>query len=49
MVSFLIFSRLLYGWPNTYTLTKAVAENILKSYVDRMPMCVVRPGLGRST
>ncbi|CAB0001195.1 unnamed protein product [Nesidiocoris tenuis] len=44
-----ITDKLLYGWPNTYTLTKAVAENILKSYVDRMPMCVVRPGLVIST
>ncbi|KAF6206583.1 hypothetical protein GE061_017817 [Apolygus lucorum] len=44
-----ITKNLLCGWPNSYAFTKAVSENLLKAYVDRMPMCVVRPGLIIST
>uniref|UniRef100_A0A0A9XQ07 Fatty acyl-CoA reductase n=2 Tax=Lygus hesperus TaxID=30085 RepID=A0A0A9XQ07_LYGHE len=44
-----ITKHLLCGWQNSYTFTKAVSENLLKAYVDRMPICVVRPGLVIST
>ncbi|KAJ2943420.1 hypothetical protein O0L34_g12229 [Tuta absoluta] len=34
---------LLQEWPNTYTFTKAVAEELLKSQSHGLPVCIVRP------
>eukprot|EP00102_Acyrthosiphon_pisum_P013265 XP_008182779.1 PREDICTED: fatty acyl-CoA reductase 1 isoform X2 [Acyrthosiphon pisum] len=31
------------SWPNTYTLSKCVAENLVKEYGQNMPICIVRP------
>ncbi|XP_063912829.1 fatty acyl-CoA reductase wat-like [Zophobas morio] len=37
--------ELLGSWPNTYTFTKAVAENVIKTEAQDMPICIVRPGI----
>ncbi|KAL5239952.1 hypothetical protein ACI65C_007362 [Semiaphis heraclei] len=31
------------AWPNTYTLSKCVAENLVKKYGQNMPICIARP------
>lgn len=34
------------GYPNTYTYTKVLAENIIQNYADRLPVTIFRPGIG---
>nr|CAD7397171.1 unnamed protein product [Timema cristinae] len=35
--------KILGGWPNTYTFTKAIAENILRKTANDLPISIVRP------
>lgn len=38
--------RILQGsHPNTYTLTKSIAEQIAADYHHRLPICIVRPSI----
>lgn len=40
------------GWPNTYTLTKSLAESLIKNYLDATPgaaIAVVRPAIVESS
>lgn len=34
-------------WPNTYSFTKAVSEEMVRSYATKLPIVVVRPTIGR--
>ncbi|CAG9131832.1 unnamed protein product [Plutella xylostella] len=36
---------LIDGWPNTYTFSKAIAENAVKTFGHGLPICVVRPSI----
>ncbi|XP_063898594.1 fatty acyl-CoA reductase wat [Helicoverpa armigera] len=38
-----ITEDLIVGWPNTYTFTKAIAEELVRTYDPDLPVCVVRP------
>ncbi|XP_029158788.1 fatty acyl-CoA reductase wat-like [Nylanderia fulva] len=40
---------LLGKWPNTYTYTKAIAENAVLQYGTGLPICIVRPSIIIST
>lgn len=33
------------GWPNTYTLTKSLAESLICKYGEGMPIAIVRPAI----
>ena len=33
------------GWPNTYTLTKSLAESLIHKYGAGLPMAMVRPSI----
>jgi thioester reductase-like protein len=33
------------GWPNTYTLTKSLAESLIAKYGNGVPVAVVRPAI----
>jgi long-chain acyl-CoA synthetase len=33
------------GWPNTYTLTKSLAESLLTKYGEDLPIAIVRPAI----
>jgi long-chain acyl-CoA synthetase len=33
------------GWPNTYTLTKALAESLIAKYGAGLPIAIVRPAI----
>ncbi|XP_051171885.1 fatty acyl-CoA reductase wat-like isoform X2 [Leptopilina boulardi] len=41
--------QLLGGWPNTYTYTKAVAEEIVKKEAGNLPVGIFRPAIVVST
>ena len=38
--------RMLKEWPNTYTFTKAIAEDAVREYGKGLPVAVVRPAIG---
>jgi fatty acyl-CoA reductase len=38
--------RLLKQWPNTYALTKAIAEDTVREFGKGLPVAVVRPAIG---
>ncbi|XP_011873678.1 PREDICTED: fatty acyl-CoA reductase 1-like [Vollenhovia emeryi] len=42
-------SSLIDGWPNSFTFTKAVAEDTVLRYGNGMPVCIVRPSNVTST
>lgn len=37
--------KLLKDRPNTYTFTKALAENLVEQYSSQMPIAIVRPSI----
>lgn len=39
--------RLLDKWPNTYTFTKAIAEDVVRKNSRGMPVGMFRPGIGK--
>ncbi|RHN60538.1 putative alcohol-forming fatty acyl-CoA reductase [Medicago truncatula] len=39
----------LYGWPNTYTFTKAMGEMLLVHHKDNVPLIIIRPTMITST
>ncbi|XP_044262747.1 fatty acyl-CoA reductase wat-like [Tribolium madens] len=41
--------HLLGEWPNTYVYTKAVAEEVIRSYKQVLPVAIVRPAVVIST
>lgn len=44
--SIFLFSRILGNRPNTYCLTKAVAEEAVRIHGEGLPICIVRPSIG---
>lgn len=45
---FEVIGRKIIGdWPNTYAFTKSLAEEIVHRYVDKMPIAVIRPSIGK--
>jgi fatty acyl-CoA reductase len=42
-------SRILHPHPNTYTYTKRLAELLVRSECQNIPVCIVRPSIGKST
>lgn len=38
--------RLITPWPNTYSFTKAVSEELVRDYGQSLPIIVVRPSIG---
>jgi thioester reductase-like protein len=37
------------GWPNTYTFTKSLAESLIKTHGNDLPVAVVRPAIVESS
>ncbi|KAJ3651264.1 hypothetical protein Zmor_017314 [Zophobas morio] len=37
--------KIIQGWPNTYTFTKAIAEDVVSHYGRGLPVCMVRPAI----
>lgn len=40
-----ITSKLIYPWPNTYTFSKALSEELAKRYGAHFPIVVIRPSI----
>ncbi|XP_057785057.1 fatty acyl-CoA reductase 3-like [Salvia miltiorrhiza] len=38
-----------YGWPNTYTFTKAMGEMMLEQFKENIPLIIIRPTIVTST
>ncbi|XP_068901557.1 fatty acyl-CoA reductase wat-like [Tenebrio molitor] len=38
-------SQILGKWPNTYTFTKAIAENVIREEGQNLPIGIIRPGI----
>jgi len=34
-------------WPNTYTFTKALAENMILTNDNQLPISIFRPSIGK--
>lgn len=41
--------KLIDGKPNTYTYTKHLAEQLVTQYQDKVPICIVRPSIGKAS
>ena len=33
-------------WPNTYAFTKAISEDMVRSYAKDLPIAIFRPAIG---
>ncbi|CAB3258285.1 unnamed protein product, partial [Arctia plantaginis] len=38
-----ITNNMIQGWPNTYTFTKCIAEELVRTKSGDLPVCIVRP------
>ncbi|XP_043499998.1 fatty acyl-CoA reductase wat-like, partial [Polistes fuscatus] len=45
----LITPKLLGTWPNTYSYSKAICEDTVRQYSNKIPSCIVRPSIIIST
>lgn len=45
MINVLRFNRILQDWPNTYTFTKFLAEDLVKSQGKGLPVAIFRPAI----
>lgn len=41
-----ITAKLVAPWPNTYTFTKAISEDMVRQFQDRLPIGIIRPTIG---
>ena len=41
-----ITDKLMRPWPNTYTFSKAISEDMIRQYLGSMPIAVIRPSIG---
>jgi len=35
------------GYPNTYTYTKVLAEDVIQQHAQKLPVTIFRPGIGK--
>lgn len=42
-----ITSTVIKGWPNTYTFTKCLAEDLIRTTGKGLPIVVFRPAIGK--
>lgn len=43
----MITPKILKGLPNTYAYTKALTEDLVSSYDNRIPIVITRPSIGK--
>ena len=41
--------RIIKPWPNTYTYTKSLTEELVRHYGNKFPICIMRPSIVIST
>lgn len=37
---------MIHDWPNVYTFTKCIAENVIENESDGLPVAIYRPTIG---
>lgn len=42
-------AKLITPWPNTYTFTKAISEDMIRQHQDLLPISIVRPSIVQGT
>lgn len=42
----IVTNRLIEPWPNTYTFTKALSEELVRQYSEKFLIAVIRPTIG---
>lgn len=45
----IITERIIKPWPNTYTYTKSLTEDLVRRYGQKFPICIMRPSIVIST
>lgn len=40
--------KMIRPWPNTYTFTKALSEELVRGFGQRIPVAIIRPSIGLS-
>lgn len=40
-------NRILENWPNTYTFTKAITENLISTNENHLPISIFRPSISK--
>lgn len=43
----IITENFVHPWPNTYSFSKALSEELLRQYGDRVPIVVIRPSISK--
>lgn len=43
----ILTQRIIAPWPNTYTYTKALTEELVRQYGERIPIAVIRPSISK--
>jgi alcohol-forming fatty acyl-CoA reductase len=41
-------TKLIAPWPNTYSFTKAISEDMMRQYQDQLRIAIVRPSIGKN-
>ena len=44
--AYVLTDKLISPWPNTYTFTKAISEDMIRQYQDKLPVAIIRPSVG---
>lgn len=42
----ILTERIIRPWPNTYTYTKALSEELVRQFGERFPVALIRPSIG---
>lgn len=43
----ILTQRIIAPWPNTYTYTKALTEELVRQYGEKIPVAVIRPSISK--
>lgn len=44
-----ITAKLIAPWPNTYSYSKAISEDMIRQYRDKLPIAIIRPSIGKQS
>jgi hypothetical protein len=48
LIALFFFLRVLGGYPNTYAYTKALSEGLVAEQMDKLPVLILRPSIGKT-
>lgn len=44
----ILTEQIIRPWPNTYTYTKALSEELVRRYGQKFPITIIRPSIGKT-